>query len=547
MAYTPYAYKEFTGDGSTTNFSFSFPYLNTTDIQVTVAGVATSYTWVNSSTIQISPAPASGAVCFIKRVTQISTQDVTFVNGSTINQDDLNNANLQLLYAEQEQADALQNSITLGTDGKLNANNLVIENVVNPSNPQEVATKAYVDAAYAGSPGGHAIDAHNDTVVFTDTPGDLLVVDGSQSNKWNHLGVGGLGAILAGTPTANQKMAWLAAGSNGYILNADNTKTNGISWVAPIQSLVTQKGDILVATGSGTLARFQTGLDNTLLQSDSTNSQGVSWVASPAHGQCRFICSNSTQVTVLPYNGNNLLVYSPTYSYWRSRNFGTAIIGHNTGTYLNGTPNQNLSSNTLYWVYVFDNSGTLTLDFCTVGHAPDSTTGIEVKSDTNTRTLVGLVYTNASAQFELDGALLGVISWFNRTEIASERGLTSTAATSSTSFVGIGTDCQISFCMWSGSCVTLLADGSFNTPAALDGGATTIMLDGITPTDAYSQGNFSGGTGTLPFACSALYTSSSDAVHSANIYIAVVNGGSISWNGSGTPGRRTSLKARILG
>ncbi|WP_316234744.1 hypothetical protein [Bradyrhizobium sp. SZCCHNR1020] len=85
----------------------------------------------------------------------------------------------------------------------------------------------------------------------------------------------------------------------------------------------------------------------------------------------------------------------------------------NTGVYVNGTAGQNLASGTLYYVYCFANAGVPTADFSTTGHATSGTAGnigTEVKSGDDTRTLIGMVYTNGSAQFS--DALTA--SWFNR-------------------------------------------------------------------------------------------------------------------------------------
>jgi hypothetical protein len=52
---------QYTGNGSTVLYSFTFPYLETTDIKVSLNGtVTTAYTLANATTVQFNTAPANG-------------------------------------------------------------------------------------------------------------------------------------------------------------------------------------------------------------------------------------------------------------------------------------------------------------------------------------------------------------------------------------------------------------------------------------------------------------------------------------------------------
>ena len=100
MAVTENAY---TGNGSTTNYSFTFPYLNSTDIEVQVdAVVTTAWSLANATTIQFTSAPASGAKIKILRTTSVDSLTATFYAGSAIKSEDLNDIYTQNLYVTQE-------------------------------------------------------------------------------------------------------------------------------------------------------------------------------------------------------------------------------------------------------------------------------------------------------------------------------------------------------------------------------------------------------------------------------------------------------------
>lgn len=93
----------YTGNGSTTNYSFTFPYLETTDIKVSVNGTnTTAYTLANATTVSFNTAPANGASVRIYRETDDSTLSSTFYPGSAIRSEDLNDNFNQGLYVVQE-------------------------------------------------------------------------------------------------------------------------------------------------------------------------------------------------------------------------------------------------------------------------------------------------------------------------------------------------------------------------------------------------------------------------------------------------------------
>jgi len=93
----------YTGDGSTTQYTFSFPYLSEDDVVVKVASVVVSnYSFANSSTILFTSAPANGASIEIIRDTNIDQAEATFFSGSAIRAEDLNTNFTQTFYAVQE-------------------------------------------------------------------------------------------------------------------------------------------------------------------------------------------------------------------------------------------------------------------------------------------------------------------------------------------------------------------------------------------------------------------------------------------------------------
>ena len=100
MAVTQTSY---TGNGTRTNYSFTFPYLKTADVKCSIdATETTAFTLANATTIQFNTAPANGAKIKIFRLTDDADLTATFYAGSAIRSSDLNDNFTQNLYSTQE-------------------------------------------------------------------------------------------------------------------------------------------------------------------------------------------------------------------------------------------------------------------------------------------------------------------------------------------------------------------------------------------------------------------------------------------------------------
>jgi hypothetical protein len=95
-------------------------------------------------------------------------------------------------------------------------------------------------------------DEANEVVAKLTTKGDLLVTTGSALNR-------------------------LGVGTNYQVLGADSAATNGVAWQSSPNSLMTTKGDIVVASAANTPARVAVGTDGFALVADSTEATGVKW------------------------------------------------------------------------------------------------------------------------------------------------------------------------------------------------------------------------------------------------------------------------------
>jgi len=151
-----YSYNVYTGNGSTTQFAVGFPYIRREHVKVYVAYVDTAYTYVNSTTVQLATAPGAGVRVEVRRITPAANVLVDFANGSTVVAADLDTANLQHLYIEQELDDYSKQTVSVDpATGLLTASGQRITNVADPVSAQDAVTKDYVDSRYGelGVPG----------------------------------------------------------------------------------------------------------------------------------------------------------------------------------------------------------------------------------------------------------------------------------------------------------------------------------------------------------------------------------------------------------
>lgn len=188
------------------------------------------------------------------------------------------------------------------------------------------------------------------------------------------------------------------------------------------------------------------------------------------NAQVRFNFVSTTSVALVPYNGQFIQIQGATYTVPTA-----GVTSANTNTFVNGVSGQNLAASTLYFVYVFNNSGALALDFSTTGYGPDNTpgnVGVEIEAGNASRSLVGLVSTSANTpgQFVFTQANRQVLSWFNRRPIRLIGAGTANATLTSASFVEINAASEAFFLNWAEDNIRLDVNG-----AASDGTADAIV------------------------------------------------------------------------
>jgi hypothetical protein len=141
--------------------------------------------------------------------------------------------------------------------------------------------------------------------------------------------------------------------------------------------------------------------------------------------------------------------------------------------------NSGLTAATRYYIYAFDNAGTLTLEASTTAHAKDTDTGVEIKSGDASRTLVGLAFMGAGSPGVFLAQALGTLSFFNRALKASRVNAALYNSRNNAAYGEIDTGFRCHFVNWADDVPVASITTVHGANGAADGWGA-IYLDGST-------------------------------------------------------------------
>ena len=338
-----------------------------------------------------------------------------------------------------------------------------------------------------------------------------------------------------------------------YTFPAGSTLWNGFTTtivaVGGAVTLTIASNDSFVNQPSGASFTIPNGFAGTVVSNGATNAMWYVRLSAVApagaastFGQCRLETQSSTALQLLPSGGSLVTIAGLNYALPSS-----GVTSTITSCSVNGTAAQTLSANTLYYVYLFVNSGVLTLDFSTTGHSTDTTAGnagVEIKTGDNSRTLVGMVYP-LSGPVLVSGTNQLVSSWFNRLNADANGHFTTARTTTSSTYAEINSEIRCGFLAWAGDAVQLSIQGSVYGPNGAAIG-TTIGIDGVTPVDAGSAASILANSAVVPIGAGGSLGTLSEGYHYATL-LGLTTSGTATWSGNATAGSRTAISVVARG
>lgn len=236
---------------------------------------------------------------------------------------------------------------------------------------------------------------------------------------------------------------------------------------------------------------------------------------------CRLTYVSTTQIRLDPWQGNQIRI--KTGSGWQVGTVPSAGVTKDT---------TGLSASTLYYVYAYDSSGTLTLELSTTAYSVDTVTGLAIKTGDDTRLLVGLVRTNASTQFADSATQRFCLTWFNRHHRHATNTFSADRTTTSTSFVELNTEIRIEFLAWSDEAVYAGASGGLANNTLGNTNQSGLAFDGTTPTSTSGAVSYTGATATnLGTLAGAVVTTLTEGYHYLTL-VGRVSAGTGTWFGT---------------
>ncbi len=346
-------------NGSNKEYTFSFPYLKTEDVKVSLNGLTqatTKYTVSTSptkitfnatsvdSTVQESDgAPKTGVAVRVYRDTEVDTAKAVYSAGSSVRAGDLNDNQDQVLYALQETQsdtvnthritsvavtrDKIRDDAIDGTkiaDDVINSEHYVAGSIdLEHMSANSVDSDQYVDGSIdlihmsANSvDSDQYVDGSVDLVHLSANSVDSSkIVDGSIVNA----------DVNASAAIAQSKLniADATTSAAGYMSAADKSKLDGIEASgdvtdttnvaaagAVMNSDLDGKGEILVGDGSGDPTALSVGTNDHVLTADSSTATGVAWKAASGGGAAITIqdegSSLSTAAETINFTGSGV-------------------------------------------------------------------------------------------------------------------------------------------------------------------------------------------------------------------------------------------------
>jgi len=285
-----FAIDTYTGNGSTTTFSVTFPYIEKAHVIVTVDGVTktltTDYTFTTSSTITFTSAPAASSTIKFTRSSNRTGRLVDYQDGSTLTEATLDQDGNQSFFMAQEAIDVTEGTLNISqSTDQWDATNKRITNVADPVNNNDAVNKTYLENTWLST---------SDKTALTNVNNNISNINAVNNNSANINTVAGDQADI-GTVATN------IASVNTVATNITDVVAVANDLAEAVSEVETVANDLNEATSEiDTVANSITNVDTV-----GTNIANVNSVATNI-SNINAVNSNSTNINAVNANSSNI-------------------------------------------------------------------------------------------------------------------------------------------------------------------------------------------------------------------------------------------------
>jgi hypothetical protein len=254
----------YTGNGSNKLFSITFPYLDTSDIDVYLNGtlqtITTHYTFANATTVEFVAAPANGAVILLDRSTDDSALQATFFPGSSIKANDLNDDFDQVLYIAQETANVATTATSTAAAATSTANTALSQSAAAVSTANTASSNASAAVATANTANSNASAAVSTANTASSnasaavSTANAAAVDAATAISTAN---GAVSTANAATSTANTALS-----NSTAAVSTANTASSNASAAVSTANTASSNASAAVSTANSALSTANTALSN---------------------------------------------------------------------------------------------------------------------------------------------------------------------------------------------------------------------------------------------------------------------------------------------
>src|SRR5210317_1148192 len=268
----------YTGDGTTTLYTFPFEYITKDDVKVSLNDVDTNaYTYANATTIQFTSAPVLNDRIRIYRFTNVDNLKATFASGSSIRAVDLNNNFQQNNFAVEE----------IRNYSWDNETETVHSDETWVSSDTQIATTAAMDDQFWDQDG----DVTQSTENFEDTDNKIMTA-AAIDDRIDHVITNDIGTDGTGITVTDDGDGTITLGIAQNTVDFDRIKNSDIITYAEQEAASVNPSDSNLFTANAAARRFDA-LVQTSAPTGSTWQTGKLWF------------QNDEDQTVYMWDGNS--------------------------------------------------------------------------------------------------------------------------------------------------------------------------------------------------------------------------------------------------